>query len=153
MTDITDKLLPCPFCNSPVALREHNCPTVGWHVTCTGSIDKCGVCPQTLSARANGDISTPFSKEEAIVAWNHRISNETSQWTKEPPTEEGTYWCNVGYDVLPFRVLWGDNRRLKLVVMSFVPNACDMLTDFLKRYPNASWLKIDKPALPEEGIK
>jgi len=135
MTETTEKLLPCAHCDSSDVEYRHD---IGhqWHfLSCTG----CG--HRTTFYR---------SKAEARAAWNRRVA-EKPKWTKEPPTEEGAYWCDVGYDVLPFRVLWGDDRRLELVVMSFIPNACDMLTDFLKRYPNASWIKIDKPALPEEG--
>jgi len=75
----------------------------------------------------------------------------TMKWTKDNPKESGWYYCycNAFTSVTIVRVCIDDNS----LYASDISDETHTPFDFYRMYRqhNLRWLKIDIPALPEEG--
>ena len=74
---MSNKALPCPFCGNPM----HPIPTeqpAGW---CVGGLHK-HWCP--LGMLTHNRVSTYVSREDAVMAWNMRTTQQQGQSEAEP---------------------------------------------------------------------
>ena len=81
--------------------------------------------------------------------WDRRVADKP-KWTKRVPTEEGWY-CSSNHWESIIRLVMVFKRGEKL--WAKINDQLYTMRDVCKAYPNASWIKIEKPAQPEEGIK
>jgi len=134
MTDTTEKLLPCPFCGR--VGEGYQCHESDMHfVECTNK--KCPVQPHTDWFE---------TESEAIAAWNRRVA-EKPKWTKETPTETGWYCVFNHWAPSMMQSAWVFKKDDKwwATINGQEPYRVEYLRSHLQ------WLKIDIPALPEEG--
>jgi len=136
MTNAAEKLLPCAHCKGKARMRDvetDECSGFVYYVQCT-------------NCKASSGLYS--SKEQAIAAWN-RLVAEKPKWTMETPTEEGWYMVLRFYGdprAMPVRVMFTGGESVK----TFNGHLYNLST-FCEMYPDIQWLKIDIPALPEEG--
>jgi len=148
------KLLPCAHCGE-ILIYLH-CYS-GFCAKCSG----CGTQTDQWQYRSH-----------AIAAWNRRandvnnelyatwkwgfeqgrsIAREKPKWTKEPPTEEGWYWFTDAHNK-PKMVYHKFGRVCFLADSSVCGPAHEYWTEDIEEFgENVQWLKINTPALPEEG--
>jgi len=138
MIETTEKLLPCAHCDSSdVEYRSD----IGhqWHfLSCTG----CG--HRTTFYR---------SKAEARAAWNRRAA-EKPKWTTEPPTETGLYHLyrnGVIHTALITKSCTPDHPGYDENEVHILDGISFDYWGTIDEYLDWKWLKIDVPALPEEG--
>ena len=81
MKNITEKLLPCPFCgcDRPTLQPEYEANN---RFRIRYWVIRCERCLTQMDR---------VTKALTIAAWNRRVAEE-QQWTKETPTEPGWYW-------------------------------------------------------------
>ena len=135
MTDTTEKLLPCPFCNGEAKVYNHH------------DFDKqmqkfhnYFVACQQCCAQTDNDGETELT---AIGAWNRRVA-EKPKWTKEPK-EPGIHVVKFNqYGDLGVAKVFQD-RTVAIHNWNGLYRAPE---DFSS---HARWLRTDIPGLPEEG--
>jgi len=96
-----------------------------------------------LTHEVSEEMRISYPKPDAL---DRRVADKP-KWTKEPPTEEGWY-CSSNHWESIMRLVMVFKMEEKLWVK--INGQLYTMRDFCKAYPNASWLKIEKPALPEE---
>ena len=128
MSDTTEKLLPCPFCG--------HAADGDW----AGEFAvMCKNCPAEIQDE---------TEEHAVAAWNRRVAEEP-KWTEEP-SEDGMYlvklrwlvFCHVRQGTVGFIPTHPLGKKISMEYRE--------IDEIKELYPEARWLKIDIPALPEE---
>ena len=143
MSEQIQEILPCAHCKNNARVRDVELEDAAGYVYCVECIN----CKARTGEWGHC--------KEAIAAWNRRAA-PVAQWTTEPK-EPGLYLCQdvivVGNEIIKMDdtpcikqiVLWSDGT-LYLVNRGggkyAVKNICG---------ENRWWLKLNIPALPEEG--
>ena len=138
MTDTTEKLLPCAHFNSKARMRDVETDD------CSGYV----YCVQCTNCEASSGLYG--SKEQARAAWNRRVA-EKPKWTTETPTEEGWYWHKDAHNK-PKMVYHKLGRVCFLSDSCVFGQAYEYWAEDIEEFgEHTQWLKIDIPAVPEEG--
>jgi len=140
------KLLLCPHCGGKAFLRKG----IGEYY------DACHV----FECRTVWDMKT-----KVFDAWNRRAG---AQWTKEPPTEEGKYWCFFDNETVQLLIRLRRDESLGYTEFGQIPCRLEVtgirynngkkfgepineyLCDFVHKYPDALWVKVTPPPLPRK---
>jgi Lar family restriction alleviation protein len=121
------ELLPCPFCGGTSRIKNSNInENMCWHVFCK----KCN---------SGFEFGT---KDEMQEKWNRRVLTSAPQWTAEPPKEEGWYFYYIPY-------CGASPERLRLRGKKLLFDNGKPVDSFSKDNPDALWLKLELPPLPE----
>ena len=161
MTETTDKLLPCQqmlpclHCKQTSGLfthEERGANYAGCH-ECNIQTD-CFVTLEAAIAAWNRRTNDVNNELYATWKWGFEqgrsIAREQPKWTRETPKETCWYMARF-YDGLPSEPVRIVPSRLGGFSVRTLDGDCRTMDTFCKRYPDAQWLKIDIPALPEEA--
>ena len=155
MTETTEKLLPCPFCNGEAKVFNHHDFDKNVQVFHNYFVACRQCCAQT-----DNDGETELS---AIAAWNRRVADKP-KWTKETPTETG--WTKETPKETGLYYLYRHGAiYTALITESCTPehpgydkNEVHILDrgsfDYwgtIDEYLDCKWQKITVSALPEKG--